>query len=82
MKTTIQRFSKGTLLALMAAFFVLAGTSLTSADPHHDQHEAWTHGNHGYWDNHSSYHNYTYYNHHHGYWRPDNNGVRVFINID
>jgi hypothetical protein len=46
------------------------------------QHEAWSHDDHGYWDGNRGYHAFIMHENHHGYWRDNPNGARVFINID
>jgi len=46
------------------------------------QHDAWTHDDHGYWDNHRGYHAFIMHESHHGYWRENPDGTRIFINID
>ena len=91
MKTN-HSFLKSLSLVVLSTLFIVAGTDLISADPHdnynhhkdkhHNNHAAWSRDHNGYWDNHNSYHTYTTYNHHRGYWRPNTTGVMLFINID
>ncbi len=54
---------------------------LAMADTVVVSHDAWSHDDHGYWDDHGQRHAYIEHNHHHGFWR-EQNGARVFINID
>jgi len=71
MKTT----TKGLMaITALTVTMMMAGLSNSSADYYQHDHN-------GYWDNHHSYHHYTSYHGHQGYWYPQPNGVRVWINI-
>jgi hypothetical protein len=74
MKTT--QFSRVLLCAITITALSVGGRAF--ADDHHD---AWSHDHDGYWDDHGQRHAFIEHDHHHGYWR-ENNGARVFINID
>jgi len=63
--------------AAVVAAFTFGSTAY--ADDHHD---AWSHDKDGYWDNHGSHHAFVERENHHGYWRENPNGARIFINID
>jgi hypothetical protein len=69
------------IVACAVAMTVFSAAGLAMADEVVVHHDAWTHDNTGYWDAHSVHHAYIYHDNHHGYWREDN-GTRVFINID
>ena len=88
MKTSTQLW-RTAFIAGAAILILGAGTMNSSADPyahkggpkHH--HQAWSHDNHGYWDNHYNYHSYSYttYRGYHGYWQPQPSGVSIFIRL-
>ena len=65
------------LVAVTVMSWTAAGTSL--ADDHHD---AWSHDKTGYWDDHGSHHAFIEHNSHHGFWRTQNDGTKIFVNID
>jgi len=76
MKTTMTRATRGFLLLAAVTIFSLVGVTKSMA---HD-HDAWSHDDRGYWDDHRAYHHFIYYQNHRGYWR-ENNGVRIWITI-
>lgn len=78
MKTLTQKL----MLIALVATFVGWGTIRTMADTVVVQHDPWSHDDHGYWDDHHAYHHFVYYQNHHGYWRTNDSGVRLFINVD
>jgi len=61
-------------IAALATVIGFAGMTNSRAD-------YYRHDHHGYWDGHNHYHHYTYYHGHQGYWYPQPNGVRIWINI-
>ncbi len=61
-------------IAALTVTLMLAGVSSSFADYYQHDHN-------GYWDNHRSYHHYSYYHGHQGYWYPQPNGVRIWISI-
>jgi hypothetical protein len=75
---TLHLYRVLTCAAIVAAF-TFGSASIAMADDHHD---AWSHDKHGYWDNHNGYHAFVQHENHHGYWRDNPNGTRIFINID
>ena len=80
MKTLTQNTLHGILLLTVVT--VLTSFGIARADDivvrHHD---AWSHDDKGYWDDHEHYQAFVIHEHHHGFWKVDN-GARVFINID
>lgn len=80
MNTLMKNGTRGTLLVTTVALFAWFSPSIAVADEHH-HHEAWSHDEKGYWDDHDHYQAFVVHENHHGFWRVDN-GVRVFINID
>ncbi len=71
-----------TLTISLVCAAVVAAYSFGSAAYADDHHDAWSHDHDGYWDNHGQRHAYIEHEHHHGFWRDNPNGARVFINID
>jgi hypothetical protein len=67
------------LLLAAASLLTWSATGSAFADDHHD---AWSHDHNGYWDDHGHRHAFVEHNHHHGYWRTRDDGVRFFINVD
>lgn len=63
----------------MTAFSLAGGFSF--ADEVIVHHDAWTHDKTGYWDDHNVHHAFILHENHHGFWR-EQNGTRVFVNID
>jgi hypothetical protein len=72
-----QKMTLRSALALVAltVTLLMAGVSSSYADGYY------RHNQNGYWDNHHAYHHYNYYHGHQGYWYPQPNGVRIWINI-
>jgi len=70
---TLKQNHRGFLAAAVTVTLMLATAAPSRAD-------GYRHDDHGYWDNHHSYHHYDYYQNHRGYW-DERNGVRIFINI-
>ena len=77
MKTT--QFSRALLCAITITALTCSTAGIAFADDHHD---AWSHDKDGYWDNHGEHHAFIEHENHHGYWRQNDNGTRIFINID
>jgi hypothetical protein len=72
---TLKTTPKGILaIVALTVTLMMAGAGTSFADYYHHDHN-------GYWDNHHAYHHYTSYHGHQGYWYPQQNGVRVWINI-
>ena len=78
MKTT--SLLRATICAAILIAFNLAGGA-AFADEVIVHHDAWTHDNSGYWDDHAMHHAFVMHENHHGFWREDH-GTRVFVNID
>ncbi|HEX4139647.1 MAG TPA: hypothetical protein VHY09_04820 [Candidatus Methylacidiphilales bacterium] len=73
------------LYRILACAAIIAGFSFSSsalADTVVTTHEAWSHDDHGYWDGHHGYHAFIMHENHHGYWRENPDGTRIFVNID
>jgi hypothetical protein len=81
MNTPIKTPIRGILFLTAVALFAWFSPGIAIADEEHHHHEAWSHDEKGYWDDHDRYQTFVVHEHHHGYWRVDN-GTRVFINID
>ncbi|MCE0482841.1 MAG: hypothetical protein LV479_01225 [Methylacidiphilales bacterium] len=76
MKTIVQYVPRSLIILGSFIFLTLAATNTARAD-----HDAWSHNDRGYWDNHHAYHHFIYYHDHRGYWRENDNGVRIWVNI-
>ena len=71
---TLKRNYRGLLaIAAVSTTLMPAGASPSFADTYRHDHN-------GYWDGHSHYHHYAYYQNHRGYW-DERNGVRIWINL-
>jgi hypothetical protein len=79
MNTLLKNGTRGILLLTVVTLFAWFSPVLVADDEHH--HEAWSHDDKGYWDDHDHYRVFVIHENHHGYWRVQN-GARVFINID
>jgi hypothetical protein len=73
---TIKNLSYRGFLAIAALTIALGFAGVTNSNADYYQHD-----HNGYWDNHHSYHHYSSYHGHQGYWYPQPNGVRIWINV-